>query len=257
MCCEAPSYVVSSYYTRVCTQCGVEVYEGGCPQPIYNLAPLPKGYSRTDRFRVLVRKILGRHPGPPATDLVWSYLTDNKPFQSLSQIIAALKKSKLRMKHYQCAHIFSNIFSTPEASPFSTTELSSIENELCRRFDNTLYKWNSRFSGRFFSYTWLLEKFLFSIEIPFYIKYLKRLQCPLRRQKYKDMWDDINCELQIRELPLHCVPEAFRSQNEKNRTRSRRNQEYQDDPSQSRFVLQMVHSLRDQTYMQHVLRGIV
>ena len=260
MCCTAPSYVASPYYTRLCTQCGVETYIGFSPQPIYNVAPLPKGYSRTDRFRVLVKKILGTHQGPPASDDVWVFLTDNKPYGSLQHIVASLKKSKLRIKHYQCAHIFYNIFvPIPEHRPFSSKQLSSYENTLCKLFDNALYKWNSCFiSGtRFFSYTWLLEKFLLAIDLTFYLKYLKRLQCPLRRKKYTDMWSAINCELQIHERPHHYVQAISRSPNESIRTKNPHNQEYRLGLFQSPAVLELVHSVRDQTYMQHALRGIV
>ena len=254
--CVNACLLYSSYNTTICQKCGVERFVGCSPTPLYNLAPLPKGYSRSDRFRILVKKILGTHPGPPHSDDVWQFLARHKPYNSLTHIVSSLKQSKLKLKHYQCVHVFRNIFGEHPPKKCDITILQTVEHQLCALFDKTLRKWNRHYREglRFFSYPFLLEKFLRMTNKEAFLCYLKTLQCPIRRDKYEELWKRIFSDgSQIREQPHRCAPIKSHSPSERTRKESPHNLRYRGAEYQDLAVQRLARYALCRTYMQHAL----
>ena len=183
----------TNYYTQVCSECGVETYLGIQPEFDYTFRSLPIPYSRKSRFKDLVRKLLGQEPGPKTTDPVWALLEQNSPYNSTHDIVRVLKRSKLQNKFYCSLHVFSKLFLKKyEPPPYTSNELQKLQCVLLQWFEETLMLWNKTASDTgFFSYSWLIEKFLHCLKISAYSSYLKRLMCPLRRDKYVKKWKTI------------------------------------------------------------------
>ena len=106
--CLNPKPVFTFYCTVVCTNCGIETnsqiispsddttYNSGQCKPLNN-----RLYNRPDRWKSLVRKVVGIHSGPPRHDPVWNYLktyNDTTPISTVSDIYIPL-----------CAYLNSNI----------------------------------------------------------------------------------------------------------------------------------------------------
>ena len=183
--------IETSYHTNVCHRCGIETHAGYITRNITFLSrPVrlePPSYSRRQRFRDLVRSIFGLDSGPKAADPVWGYLKNGAPFESVAEVFQALKNSNLKHKHYGCMHLFTKIF-VPDYRPpqVTSTELEVYLNELGVRFQNTLRAWNlSRLSESFFSYSWLIEKYLRLMKLHVFLPYVKILQCGKRRERYE------------------------------------------------------------------------
>ena len=174
--------ILTTYSSTVCTQCGSEKQTSLTQEPIYqHSAPLDRSYSRPDRWKGLIRKLTGQHNGPNTRDPVWKYLKTNAPFKGPQEIIQRLRKSKLLNKHYQSTFIFSKIFSTHEL-PMNN---EIVCKQLLSYFDFIYRLWNRYNMGKpFFSYNWLIEQYLREHKLFCFLKYIKHLQCPRRRQKY-------------------------------------------------------------------------
>ena len=188
--CDNRFLVQSEYGTVICTKCGIETkitlepHEASCNQFDFS-PPIFRVYSRPDRWKTIVSKIVGVHSGPPRDDPVWPYLKSHSHNITCPQdILALLRKSKLKNKHYQCIHIFSKAFlktySPPNVSPNLVTKNLNIY------FDHINHIWLKQFapSCPFISYAWLLEQALSFYGFREYLPYLKKLMCKNRRQKY-------------------------------------------------------------------------
>ena len=190
--CLNPKPVFTFYCTVVCTNCGIETnsqiispsddttYNSSQCKPLNN-----RLYNRPDRWKSLVRKVVGIHSGPPRHDPVWNYLktyNDTTPISTVSDIYTALRLSKLKHKHYQCAHAFSKCFAknytTPKCEPIV------VEKHLNSYFKHIQYMWNKGPKDFFFSYAWLLEQGLCVFSHTEYLPYVKTLICKRRRNKY-------------------------------------------------------------------------
>ena len=183
----------TNYYTQICSNCGVETYCGLQPEYDYTFRSLPIPYSRTSRFKELVRKLFGQEVGPKTTDPVWHVLEQNAPYDSTLDIIKVLKKSKLTNKFYCSLHVFSKLFLKSYQPPeYSPQDLQQLQRVLLDWFEETLLLWNKNAGDTgFFSYAWLIEKFLECLKVSAYSSYLKKLMCPVRRDKYVQKWKHI------------------------------------------------------------------
>jgi len=185
-------FFTTNYYTRVCSGCGVEIWGGLQPEYDYTFRSLPIPYSRTCRFKDLVRKLLGLEVGPKTTDPVWGILEEHSPYNNTDDILRVLKRSKLTNKFYCSLHVFSKLFLKEYAAPpFSPCELAQLQTVLLKWFEETLLLWNQCGMTGFFSYSWLIEKFLECLAVTAFSPYLKRLMCPNRRDKYVSKWKKI------------------------------------------------------------------
>lgn len=189
MCKCGGSPLETNYHTRVCQDCGVETFIGyTTSNQVYSaqcFKALPQTYSRLARFRDLIRCVFALENGPKSDAPVWEYLKALAPFQTASDILNALKRSSLEHKHYSSVHLFSKVFTNYGGHPFSSTDLRTLVDIMCHKFETTLQRWNLLNQTSFFSYTWLIEKYLRDFKLDFFLQYVKHLQCPHRRAKYE------------------------------------------------------------------------
>ena len=179
----------TNYHTSICRECGVETFIGyTTSNQVYStqcFKALPQTYSRLARFRDLIRRVFALENGPRSDAPVWEYLKELAPFQSSADILTALKQSSLEHKHYSSVHLFSKVFTNYKEHSFSSTELRTLVEILCHKFETTLQRWNLLNQTSFFSYTWLIEKYLRDFNLTIFLQYVKHLQCPHRREKYE------------------------------------------------------------------------
>ena len=172
---------------KVCIACGITTRELCLDTFNLNSAPLYRGYNRRSRFSLKVRKLLGLHGGPGYDDPVWRWLdsqrlTLNSPFD----VRASLRTSPLKNKHYDSMRVFCDVF-----TDFKTIlNPDPIKRRLFYKFDRMYAKWNSAQIDKFFSYAWLLRKFLNEIDCPL-VCYLKPPTCKRRDAKYTLMLNSL------------------------------------------------------------------
>ena len=203
--------VETSYHTNVCVWCGIERFIGYSPTcRVFSghfARPLPPSYSRRTRFRELLRRVFALESGPKNDDPVWDYLTRHRPFKDSKDIMGCLKQSGLDNKHYSSIHLFTKLFSPYTPHTYSPDQLNQFVETLSKSFEHTLLRWRQRDSCAFFSYNWLIEKFLVEHKLTFFLPFVKRLQCPHRRNKYTLKMQKINagiheCLSQSDQIPL-------------------------------------------------------
>ena len=141
------SFVFSSW-SKTCINCGIESYFVSLDK--YNLfsAPLERGYDRSQRFRMKVDKLLGLHTGPNSFDPIWEYLDSRKLFlNNPFDIRQTIRRSKLKMKHYDSIRIFTDAFTTfrvPSNQPLV------LKKNLVAQFNNLYHMWLQRKDQVFF-----------------------------------------------------------------------------------------------------------
>jgi len=194
-------FLETDYHTSVCQCCGIERFRGYSPNNmVYSknrLKSLPTTYSRLARFRDLLRRVFALDSGPKVEDPIWSFLQKHAPFKDCNDIFSGLKQSGLCVKHYGSVHLFTKLFATHYTPhTFTHQHLLHIETVLCRKFENILLKWKlAAVSPAFFSYNWMIEKYLREDGLLYFLKYVKRLQCPHRRLKYSKKLKNLNAVL--------------------------------------------------------------
>ena len=197
--CACNEFLHTNYNTRICNNCGRETQHGPTPEHDYTFKSLPIPYSRVCRFVELVTKLLGVGHGPRQTDPVWRVLEGEAPYCTTHQILLQLKRAKIVNKHYNSLHLFSKVFLSNYKPPdISPRDMKALRITMKSWFEQVLYLWNKSAIEGFFSYNWLIEQFLLCLKINCLFPYLKKLQCPIRRQKYADRWKIISNNI----LPL-------------------------------------------------------
>ena len=196
------SFVFSSW-SKTCINCGIESYFVSLDK--YNLfsAPLERGYDRSQRFRMKVDKLLGLHTGPNSFDPIWEYLDSRKLFlNNPFDIRQTIRRSKLKMKHYDSIRIFTDAFTTfrvPSNQPLV------LKKNLVAQFNNLYHMWLQRKDQSFFSYDWILRYFLESLHSPL-IVYLKPKTCRKRDIKYRAKLNNFEKMVELRVVaPQHSV----------------------------------------------------
>jgi len=180
-------------HTYVCIRCGTEreFLEPNTTECVCHSLITP--YSRIARFRELFEKLIGMTSGPHRKDPIWQHLAKGAPYENSRALYGAIKLSGLKNKHYSDMHIFCKCF-LKHYTPPDITNVQILHCQFLKDFNEILFRWNKTtqaISGSFFSYNWVLERLLRCYDISCYNDYLKRLQCPIRRDLYEVMWSDI------------------------------------------------------------------
>ena len=183
---ECEHRFLNTTWSKVCCLCGYTERVLYLDQFNTNSAPLYKGYNRRTRFTLKVNKLLGIHSGPNSEDPIWPYLAKRSLFlNSPLDIRNCLRNAPLRNKHYDCVRIFCDVFTDFKVSidPQSTYQLQQY---LFKQFETLYCRWNALRNSPFFSYAWLLRRFLTDIYSPL-IVYLKPRTCKRRNIKYETL----------------------------------------------------------------------
>ena len=95
-----------------------------------------------------------------------------------------IRNSKLKHKHYDSMRVFSDCFTNYRViiDSLKTKEL------LIEKFKLINSRWNASGEKSFFSYCWLLRKFLTELKSPLTV-YLKPPTCRRRASKYKQLYE--------------------------------------------------------------------
>ena len=189
------AYVYSSW-AKTCVNCGIESYFISLDTYSVYSAPLERGYSRSQRFRIKLDKLLALHSGPNCEDPIWKYLDSKKLFlNNPFDVRQCIRSSKLKLKHYDCVRIFSNAF-----TPFRVTLGKSplvLKKILLRKFETIFYRWMQTECTSFFSYDWILRYFLEELKSPLVV-YLKPKTCRKRNKKYIDKLHNFEKAMELR-----------------------------------------------------------
>ena len=190
--CSPPSFLVTEYNTMVCTTCGIESRQMLNPaqDTTYNAPRNPlhqRVYNRPDRWKTLVKKVVGLHNGPPQHDPVWELLKKHAPFTDVAELTKTLRGSRLKHKHYQSLHAFAKAFVPSYTAPTDPPKM--VERNLHKYFSHIQHMWSQHHPDQtqFFSYSWLLEQGLHVFYHIGYLPFVKRLICRKRRNKYVKM----------------------------------------------------------------------
>ena len=147
-------------------------------------SPLGRSYDRLQRFVTKLDRLLGIGSMPRATDPVWAVL-NNAEMHTPQDVRDTLRQTKLVNKHYDCVKPFCDAFTSFTCEPFN---LLKTKEDLVRKFKMIKSLWGSR--EGFFSYDWLLRKFLEEYNSPL-VAYLKKPTNKRREQKYQNMMKQI------------------------------------------------------------------
>ena len=184
------SFFDTNYSTSVCYSCGLEKLTALTPQEGYTTnVPLTNGYSRHHRMSMLLKQLFDpRHYGSPNSEVI-AHTLRHGPFQHGTKLLQWLSKLKVKHKQYQNSHYYFAIASPTYVipPPPCAAKVHSIEREFAKleqRFTERSHDYKS-----FFSYNWLLRKFLQVEKLPFYLQFVKSIKCKKRMKMYETMWD--------------------------------------------------------------------
>lgn len=168
---------------KVCHICGEEFVILSLDTWSKHSSPLFtfRNYDRTTRFTNKIDKLLGIHRGPKCSDPIWTYL-ENIRLITVSSVRKALKKSRLKSKHYDCLRIFCDVFTQIRV----IEDVHSLKASLLKKFRHIYDLWQRCNIKQFFSYDYLLRKFITDLGSGNII-YLKPPTTRRRMQKYIDL----------------------------------------------------------------------
>ena len=180
----------TNYCTQICHECGIEKPTGIPPIEGYTTnVPLTNGYSRHNRMNMLLKQLFSpRYYGSPNSQVIARALKHG-PFTHGTKLLNWLVTLKVKHKQYQNAHYYFAIASPNYVipKPPSYEKVHSIE--------HTFHILEQGFMARnhtyksFFSYNWLLRKFLQESELGFYLQFVKTIKCKRRMKMYENMWE--------------------------------------------------------------------
>lgn len=185
--CDCSSTFRTDYNTDVCVSCGREVGVGltivQTRSPV-DMSPFPNGYSKEKRFVKLLDGVL--YPTPSAADNGMLEFLYGKTFESVSDLLAGMRRATLRDKRYISLHLFSRLFVKSYSPPPQPTR--ELRRELIREFEQVEFG-HRRFcrNSAFFNYAWLLRRFLHEFSLHQHIRFVKQLRCRHRKRSYRQM----------------------------------------------------------------------
>ena len=166
--------------TRICTKCGVEQRHLVLDSFNKFSAPINRGYSRRSRFKLKVDKLLGFHNGPSPTDPIWSALEAHRgKMQNPHDVRKVLRSLKLKNKHYDSVKIFVDCFTNFNVAKECVIPSSRLRSNLLQLFDQVFRGWLKLNENTFFSYDFLLRRFLIILKSPLNL-YCKPASCKRR-----------------------------------------------------------------------------
>jgi hypothetical protein len=170
-------------YTYICSNCGLTTFYLSLDKYNKFSAPINRCYDRVTRFSTKIDKLLGMHSGPRAVDPVWALVHKNcKCTFTPTDIRRVLRFSNLKLKHYDCIRVFSDAFTDFKIQKFDVHAVRSV---LLVKFKNIHRLWQMANIKQFFSYDFLIRKFLEDMHSPL-IEYLKPTSNKHRLKKYNE-----------------------------------------------------------------------
>ena len=185
--CDCVQVFNTDYCTQVCLNCGLErpvsftLIQNACPR---DKAPFPTGYSKIKRFTKILDCVL--QPTPSPADAQMLKLLSGQRFDSLADMMSAMKLGTFRDKRYISLHLFARLFLSDYTAP-PVPDRSVRKRVLCEferiQFGHLRYTP----SEQFFNYSWLLSVLLGECGLSEHVTYIKNLRCKHRKQFYTDL----------------------------------------------------------------------
>ncbi len=185
---------VDTDYSIICMDCGLERRTLKIVAGYSENAPLWIGYSRVGRFRKILNKLLfpERYASIPSR-IHYELLQEREKYETISDLIGAIKQFKMTNKEYNCLHLYSMLFlkDCPKLTPPMPNIIESMCGDVNIIERRLMYKDPAQ---RFFSYRWLLGKLLKKYNLHQYIPFVKPIVTPKTCIKYETLYDNImNC----------------------------------------------------------------
>ena len=182
--------IVSNYATKICIKCGLET-EYGLPtsEGYTENMPLDIGYSRYNRMTTLLNKLFSPLLfGTPNSRVMYEVL--QQQFKDGTELLQWLSKLNLKNKRYPNAHYYFAVHNKQYKVPTAPHQpiirkMLSVFHKLESVFENRVHQYKS-----FFSYNWLLRKFLTDFKLYRYLQFVKRIKCKKRLLLYQVMYEE-------------------------------------------------------------------
>ena len=184
----------SDYNTEVCWECGLETSVGyNMFQPnanVYNThTPFLQGYSRQKRFATMLDCVIS--PSPYSADNnALKYMLPHKGVEKVGDIFTLLKKHRSKDKRYCSVHLFTRLL-CPGYVPTKLVPYE-VRRKILHKFRDMEFL-HRRFVNHkpFFSYCWLIRKFLQNEGLTEFLPYVKKLKCKKRCKVYEDLYVEL------------------------------------------------------------------
>jgi hypothetical protein len=183
-------YLETTYYTQLCSLCGIEKNSGIKSQTGYTInQPLWFGYSRTNRFRKILNllfkpELYGSISGKIILEM------QKKEFQNIRELLVFLKKIKSKKKNYNSMHYYAKMF-VPRFKQLRAPSIR-IQESILSDFSLVENLHKEMFSTkRFFSYRWLLRKLLVKYKLFKFMPLVKKVQNKHSNKRYLAMYNTL------------------------------------------------------------------
>ena len=193
MCSCDPFHRIEEDGATVCVDCGriinTQCFVAGfnAPRDPLQLAV----YERKKRFRDILSKLV--FPSIDNKDQpMYMYLKQqNTTYDTVGDILRAMKQSKLPDKRYVSLHSFSRRYLKQYQSPLTSNPHILISNCL-RHFNMIETTYYRKHPGKaFFNYAWLLRQLLKKLGYPKLHEFVKPIKCPKRNKYYEELFNDL------------------------------------------------------------------
>ena len=198
--CDHSCFVHSSYYTEICTGCGLErqiPYTPNCYDVGYNAPLRVSCYSRNKRFETQLDCIIKPLTAPFPKSKTLYLLGRQAPYQSVSALVNALKGIP-GPKSYTHLHLYCIKFLAGYKPPRTVSKL--MRYDMVSFFMKVECAFRSSEHKTFFSYPWLLTKFLSLFGLAEHLAYVKNISCRKRASKYESLWKELTLDVMFEEF---------------------------------------------------------
>jgi hypothetical protein len=197
--CDTDSAFFTEEHTRLCFNCGVEerapfniTYQNFSYQQAHSI-PTDNTYNRRKRFATMLDSAVLGH-NLVSDDKMLHYLSGGT-YNTLADIVDAIKRSKLRDKRYASLHCFARIYANDYTRHPPIPNWFVLRKRVLNRFRDVEFVHRRTFTKPFMSYTWLLHQLLEEFGLGVYKRYVKTLKCKKRNKAYAEDYEIVRATL--------------------------------------------------------------
>ena len=178
--CKQASLVITAWHSFVCTLCGIEKkcdYDISQEPRDWTRLPLTGSYSRLKRFGKLFDCVIT--PCPDLKDnTMLAHLDNQAPFDSIEDLLKAMKRCNCPDKRYGSCHLFTSLFVTGYVKPNPPINLRQLKNEILNTFESLEFAHRRVFDRNvpFFNYRFLLAILLTDHKLQRFLPFVKQLK---------------------------------------------------------------------------------
>ena len=196
-CCACPEIRCTDEHTEVCFKCGAEQWpirleqiNISYEQSMGVCRSQNVVYSRTKRFETMLDQVVMGSSCQSDSKMV-EHLRRLKRFRTVSDLMAAMKTSRLRDKRYCSLHFFAKCFVEGYKMPPSVSDWLHVRRQVVSAFSDFERAFNKNNQKTFVSYSWILQKLLRLFGLERFVPYVKGLKCRRRCRKYENQFHRI------------------------------------------------------------------